>query len=101
MTPTKPPQNCSCKFLFKQLQPFKPSVRNAVVPRPTVGYEPVCGSWSVGREGLHRITAVMRSPDDTMVVPSRESGGRWDRCRLVVSTNTTLPFAYKTGWLSL
>ena len=47
----QPPKNCSCKFPCMPLKPFKRSLRNAVVPHPTLGSGPACGSWGAGGHG--------------------------------------------------
>jgi hypothetical protein len=57
------------------LKPFKRSVWNAVVPRRTIGYGPTRDSWGMQEPPVgRRIAATVSSPDDMMVVPSRQSG---------------------------
>ena len=47
VTPTRP-KNGPYEFPRRPLKPFNRSVENAVMPRPTIGYGLVYGSWDAG-----------------------------------------------------
>ena len=89
-----PPKNDTCEFPCMPLKPFKRSVWNAVVLRPTIGYGPAYDSWDAGAPGClpYRCHHGFSRRHDGYAIPLvwLSSGDTQGRDRLVASRGTAV-----------